>query len=68
MLLWGFRAVCRLFHPFATSLPASALEALSRLNQAFSGGAWIATIRITMTALNTGLTAEGTPRYCTWWW
>ena len=31
------------------------------LNQAFTGGAWTATMRMTTTALNTGVTAEGTP-------
>ena len=49
------------FHTRATSFLA-ALAALCFLNQALTGGAWMATMRITMTALNTGVTSVDTPR------
>ena len=62
-LLALFQRVCRFHTPTApfTSFSACRL-ADSFLKNAFTGGAWTATITMTMTALNTGLTALDTPR------
>ena len=60
-LFAAFYGVCR-FHAWAASFPAAGRAAVCLRTQFFTGGAWMTTMTITTTALNTGATALDTPR------